>query len=193
MNNDPNVLLKVLLDSSDIGSSDIAKIQKILDKYTLHINTELDKTQLMNSVKNVLPQVIKEINKISGTTIKIDIDSSLIEKSIDQIILDSRRLKKELHDVGNEVNRVAENSGNSVLKEQEKSEQGKNASLKWLEASFQGFTDRILNTKVIKGILDFGNTITSIFHNITDQLGSTGATGVAGAGLFNHFLKDRSK
>lgn len=68
-----------------------------------------------------------------------------------------------------------------------------NTSLKRLEASFQGFTDRILNTKVIKGILDFGNTITSIFHNITDQLGSTGATGVAGAGLFNHFLKDRSK
>ena len=53
MNNDPNVLLKVLLDSSDIGSSDIAKIQKILDKYTVHINAELDKTQLMNSVKNI--------------------------------------------------------------------------------------------------------------------------------------------
>ncbi|MCI8598593.1 MAG: hypothetical protein HFJ10_09160 [Lachnospiraceae bacterium] len=193
MNNDPNVLLKVLLDSSDIGSSDIAKIQKILDKYTVHINAELDKTQLMNSVKNVLPQVIKEINKISGTTIKIDIDSSLIEKSIDQIILDSRRLKKELHDVGNEATTIAKNSANSVLKEQEKCEQGMNTSLKRLEASFQGFTDRILNTKVIKGILDFGNTITSIFHNITDQLGSTGATGVAGAGLFNHFLKDRSK
>ncbi len=193
MNNDPNVLLKVLLDSSDIGSSDIAKIQKILDKYTVHINAELDKTQLMNSVKNVLPQVIKEINKISGTTINIDIDSSLIEKSIDQIILDSRRLKKELHDVGNEVNRVAENSGNSVLKEQNRCEQGMKASLNRLEASFQGFTERILSTKVIKGILDFGNTITSTFNNITDQLGSTGATGVAGAGLFNHFLKDRSK
>ncbi len=193
MNNDPNVLLKVILDSSDIGSSDIAKIQKILDNYTVHINAELDKTQLMNSVKNVLPQVLKEINKISGTTIKIDIDSSLIEKSIDQIILDSRRLKKELHDVGNEVNRVAENSGNSVLKEQNRCEQGMKASLNRLEASFQGFTERILSTKVIKGILDFGNTITSTFNNITDQLGSTGATGVAGAGLFNHFLKDRSK
>lgn len=95
MDNDLSVLLKVILDSSGIGSGDISKIQKILEKYTVNVAAELDKTQLMNSVKQVLPQVIKEISKISGKDIKIDIDDSLIEKSINQVIQDGKRLEKE--------------------------------------------------------------------------------------------------
>lgn len=95
MDNDLSVLLKVILDSSGIGNGDISKIQKILEKYTVNVAAELDKTQLMNSVKQVLPQVIKEISKISGKDIKIDIDDSLIEKSINQVIQDGKRLEKE--------------------------------------------------------------------------------------------------
>ena len=186
MNNDPNVLLKVILDSSDIGSSDIAKIQKILDNYTVHINAELDKTQLMNSVKNILPQVIKEINKISGTTVKIDLDSSLIEKSIDQIIQDSKRLKNELHDIGNEATTIAKNSANSVLKEQDRCEQGMKASLNRLQASFQSFSNRILNAGPLKNIVDFGNGVSSALDAITSKLRSFGTIEL-GTDIFSSF------
>lgn len=106
MDNDLSVLLKVILDSSGIGSGDISKIQKILEKYTVNVTAELDKTQLMNSVKQVLPQVIKEISKISGKDIKIDIDDSLIEKSINQVIQDGQRLEKELSATAQRINKI---------------------------------------------------------------------------------------
>lgn len=106
MDNDLSVLLKVILDSSGIGSGDISKIQKILEKYTVNVAAELDKTQLMNSVKQVLPQVIKEISKISGQDIKIDIDDSLIEKSINQVIQDGQRLEKELTATAQRINKI---------------------------------------------------------------------------------------
>lgn len=106
MDNDLSILLKVILDSSGIGNSDISKIQKILEKYTVNVAAELDKTQLMNSVKQVLPQVIKEISKISGTDIKINIDDSLIEKSINQVIQDGQKLEKELTATAQRVNKI---------------------------------------------------------------------------------------
>lgn len=106
MDNDLSVLLKVILDSSGIGSGDISKIQKILEKYTVNVAAELDKTQLMNSVKQVLPQVVKEISKISGKDIKIDIDDSLIEKSINQVIQDGRRLEKEFTATAQRINKI---------------------------------------------------------------------------------------
>lgn len=106
MDNDLSVLLKVILDSSGIGSGDISKIQKILEKYTVNVAAELDKTQLMNSVKQVLPQVMKEISKISGQDIKIDIDDSLIEKSINQVIQDSQRLEKEFTATAQRINKI---------------------------------------------------------------------------------------
>lgn len=106
MDNDLSVLLKVILDSSGIGSGDISKIQKILEKYTVNVAAELDKTQLMNSVKQVLPQVIKEISKISGKDIKIDIDDSLIEKSINQVIQDGQQLEKELTATAQRINKI---------------------------------------------------------------------------------------
>lgn len=106
MDNDLSVLLKVILDSSGIGSGDISKIQKILEKYTVNVAAELDKTQLMNSVKQVLPQVIKEISKISGKDIKIDIDDSLIEKSINQVIQDRQQLEKELTATAQRINKI---------------------------------------------------------------------------------------
>ena len=92
MNDDLSALLKVILDSSGIGNADISKIEKVLEKYTVNVSAQLDKTQLINSVKTVLPQIIKEISQISDTDIKIDIDDSLIEKSINQVIQDGKRL-----------------------------------------------------------------------------------------------------
>ena len=106
MNDDLSVLLKVILDSSGIGNADISKIEKVLEKYTVNVSAQLDKTQLINSVKTVLPQIIKEISQISDTDIKIDIDDSLIEKSINQVIQDGKRLEKELTSTAQRVKNI---------------------------------------------------------------------------------------
>lgn len=91
MNNDLGVLLKVILDSSGIGSTDISKIQKILEKYTVNITAELDKTQLINSVKQVLPQVIKEISKISGQELASQAD--ILEQEFNAVNASVERAK----------------------------------------------------------------------------------------------------
>ncbi len=150
MNDDLSVLLKVILDSSGIGSTDISKIQRILEKYTVNVSAELDKAQLMNSVKQVLPQVIKEISKISGKDIKIDIDDSLIEKSINQVIQDGKRLEKEFTTTAQRINKIQLLLDNGtydakykdlIAKTQQWSFQNDKltASVKELETAYKGF------------------------------------------------------
>lgn len=96
MNNNLNAALKVILDSSGIGKGDIAKIQKILAKYTVNVSAELDKAQLMDSVKKILPQAIKEACETTGAKIKLDIDDKLIKESVSHAIQEGQRLQKEL-------------------------------------------------------------------------------------------------
>lgn len=90
-------ILKTVLDTSGIGNTDIPNLQKILDKYTVNVPADLNQEQLIRSVKQVLPQVVKEINKLSGTDIKIDIDDSLIEQSMKQILQDRKQFEKSLN------------------------------------------------------------------------------------------------
>ncbi len=96
MNNNLNAALKVILDSSGIGKGDIAKIQKILAKYTVNVSAGLDKAQLVDSVKKILPQAIKEACETTGVKIKLDIDEKLIKESVSQAIQEGQRLQKEL-------------------------------------------------------------------------------------------------
>ncbi len=63
MNNDLHVLLKVILDSGDIGSSDIARIRKILKKYTIQIPAELDTARLRESAGQALGHEIDDTVK----------------------------------------------------------------------------------------------------------------------------------
>lgn len=78
------------------------------------------------------------------------------------------------------------NSTGSALKEQEKFEQGIEYSLNRLEASFQTFSNNILDSNFVKGIIDFGNGIVNVIDTVTSKLGSLGTIGL-GAGLFAGF------
>lgn len=78
------------------------------------------------------------------------------------------------------------NSTGSALKEQEKFEQGIEYSLNRLEASFQTFSNNILDSNFVKGIIDFGNGIVNVIDTVTSKLGSLGTIGL-GTGLFTGF------
>ena len=82
-----------------------------------------------------------------------------------------------------EAYKTAEDSAGSALKEQEAYEQGIEYSLKRLEAVFQTFANHILDSKVVKGIIDFGSSTIEVIDKVTSKLGSLGTIGL-GVGLF---------
>lgn len=82
-----------------------------------------------------------------------------------------------------EAYKTAENSAGSALKEQEEYEKGIEYSLKRLEAVFQTFSNHILDSNFVKGIVDFGSGTIEVIDKITSKLGSLGTIGL-GTGLF---------
>lgn len=82
-----------------------------------------------------------------------------------------------------EAYKTAENSAGSALEEQEEYEKGIEYSLKRLEAVFQAFSNHILDSSFVKGIVDFGSNTVEVIDKITSKLGSLGTIGL-GTGLF---------
>lgn len=82
-----------------------------------------------------------------------------------------------------EAYKTAENSAGSALEEQEEYEKGIEYSLKRLETVFQTFSNHILDSSLIKGIVDFGSGTIEVIDKITSKFGSLGTVGL-GAGLF---------
>lgn len=93
-----------------------------------------------------------------------------------------------------EAYKTAENSAGSALEEQEEYEKGIEYSLKRLEASFQSLSNTILDSKLLKGIVDLGTAGVSALDSIISKLGifntaSTAISGILGAkglGLTNY-------
>lgn len=96
-NNDFRVLLQAVLDSSNIGQSDIKEVQKVLNKYHLNLTADLNKAELLKTVKAIVPQLEAELKKITGVDIKIS-DNAIL-KSINQI-------GKEADVVANKINEI---------------------------------------------------------------------------------------
>lgn len=82
-----------------------------------------------------------------------------------------------------EAYKTAENSAGSALEEQEKYEQGIEYSLKRLEAVFQTFSNHILDSSFVKGIVDSGSNIIEIIDKVTSKLGSLGTIGTIGGAI----------
>lgn len=81
---------------------------------------------------------------------------------------------------------TATNSAGSALKEQQEYEKGIQYSLDRLTASAQTFANHFLDSSLVKGIVDFGNTTINVIDKVTSKLGSLGTIGL-GAGLFASF------
>lgn len=82
-NTDFKVLIQAVLDSKSIGKSDIAEIQRVIEKYHLNLTADLNKAEIIKSVRQVIPQLEAELKKAAGINIKIN-DSDIL-KAINQI------------------------------------------------------------------------------------------------------------
>lgn len=90
MDNQFQILLKAVLDTSGVGETDISRVQKIVDKYKINLDIAADTDNLLKSVKSVL----SEINKT--TDIKIPVDDDAILKSIQQVKKEQETLVKSM-------------------------------------------------------------------------------------------------
>ena len=97
MGDDFKVLLEAILDTDSIGKSDIVKVQKVLDKYYLNLSADLDKAELLKTVKQIVPELERELSKIAGVEIKIS-DTALL-KTINQITRDAERAAASLKNI----------------------------------------------------------------------------------------------
>nr|DAH15319.1 MAG TPA: minor tail protein [Caudoviricetes sp.] len=97
MGDDFKVLLEAILDTDSIGKSDIVKVQKVLDKYHLNLSADLDKAELLKTVKQIVPELERELSKIAGVEIKIS-DTALL-KTINQITRDAERAAASLKNI----------------------------------------------------------------------------------------------
>ena len=57
-------------------------------------------------------------------------------------------------------------------------------SIDRLIAKFQELSNHILDSKLVKGVVDFGTTTLDVIDKITSALGSLGTIGVIGGGIF---------
>ena len=78
---------------------------------------------------------------------------------------------------------TATNSAGSALKEQQEYEKGIQYSLDRLTASAQTFANHFLDSSLVKGIVDFGNTTINVIDKVTSALTPLGTLALGG-GLF---------
>lgn len=82
-----------------------------------------------------------------------------------------------------EAYQTAETSAGSALKAQETYEQGIQYSLDRLNASFQEFANHILDSGLLKGIVDFGTGAIHVIDAITDKFGSLNTISTIGGAI----------
>ena len=82
-----------------------------------------------------------------------------------------------------EAYNTATNSAGSALKEQSEYEKGIQYSLDRLTASAQTFANHFLDSSLVKGIVDFGNTTINVIDKVTSALTPLGTLALGG-GIF---------
>lgn len=95
MNDNLSILIKAILDENGI-KQDIKDLDKIAEKYTLNFKANVDKKELITSIKSVLPQIIKEVNSTYNLELPIDVDDKILKKTVNQFQSD---MKKTISDV----------------------------------------------------------------------------------------------
>lgn len=95
MDDNLSILIKAILDENDI-KQDIKDLDKIAEKYTLNFKASIDKGELTNSIKALLPKIIADINKTYGLKLPIDVDDKILDKSINQYQSAMKKMTSEV-------------------------------------------------------------------------------------------------
>lgn len=97
--NDFSVIIKAILDTTDIGKNDINKLQKIVEKYKINIDAKLDTEQMLTTLKKELPNILNYIRN-QGIEIPIQLDNEILKKSINEI-------NREINKITSKSNKIS--------------------------------------------------------------------------------------
>ena len=78
---------------------DIKDLDKIAEKYTLNFKASIDRGELTNSIKAVLPKIIADVNKTYGLKLPIDVDDKILDKSINQYQSAMKKMASEVNKI----------------------------------------------------------------------------------------------
>lgn len=97
MDNDFKVLLQAVIDASGIGKSSLDEVQKVLNKYHLNLTADLNRAELIKTIRHIVPELEKELKKITGIDIQI---------SDDALMRGIRQYEKDIADFAKKVNKI---------------------------------------------------------------------------------------
>ena len=98
--NDNKILLQAIIDADSIKLSDIAKIQKTLDKYPLKLTADFNKEQLLAEIKKAVPEIQMELKNIKD--IEIHFNDSAILHAANQI----KQLNKDIDSLASKASSI---------------------------------------------------------------------------------------
>lgn len=98
MDDNLSILIKAILDENGI-KQDIKDLDKIAEKYTLNFKASIDKGELINSIKAVLPKIIADVNKAYNLKLPIDVDDKILDKSVNQYQSAMKKMASELNKI----------------------------------------------------------------------------------------------
>ena len=98
MDDNLSILIKAILDENGI-KQDIKDLDKIAEKYTLNFKASIDRGELTNSIKAVLPKIIADVNKTYGLKLPIDVDDKILDKSINQYQSAMKKMASEVNKI----------------------------------------------------------------------------------------------
>lgn len=104
MDNNFGILIKAILDSSSIGKADVAEVQKVIDRYSVNLTADLNKEELLKTVKRIVPEIEADLKRISNVDIKIN-DKQLIT-AVNQVIKNNQHLQQELDKTVQKASRI---------------------------------------------------------------------------------------
>lgn len=142
------VLLQAVLDSSGIGKSDIAEVQKVLEKYHVNLTADLNKAELLKTIKHVIPELEAELKKITGVDIKIN-EADLL-KAFNQVEKSAQKAVKEEEKLVDTMEKVRAKSEQARQAEEKRQQLAQNnASNKALEEEYRS------KEKLVNQMADF--------------------------------------
>lgn len=94
MATDNTILLNAVLDASGISREDIAKVQKILNKYPLKLNTKLNRASLMKQLREIAPSLEAELKQTANIDIRFN--DRVLKKAVSKFLSDTSQVQSKL-------------------------------------------------------------------------------------------------
>lgn len=189
MKNDMDLLVKAILEANGIRE-DIAKIQKAVNKTSVRIPAKIDQNGLLDSVKQIAPDLEKALGKAIGKNIRID-DASL-KRAVAQVESAYAKAAQKASAPAGQTAPKASSAGDSVVqsnKAAQKSLEELNAVITKLYKQAQSSISKAFNVpSVISVFTDLMEKIPGTVYEIDAAMMDLHSVTIASGQAYDEFF-----